>query len=102
MAADSESIDNTEKKSKKSNRKKPDDFLTIFGNMFGHINFKLVFILFIIFLFLTSDVFISKFLGPIPGAIDYTDTTTYGTIIQGILLIIFYVIFDLLIQAKVI
>ncbi len=67
--------------------RKPDDLAGTFVGFFRGINYKFYFFLFIIFMLLTSDVFIDKVLGNINGATDYRNTTVKGTLIQGIILV---------------
>ena len=83
----------------------PSDFDPIVGELFAGLHLKLLAFLFIIFLFLTSDTFIESFLKKMDGAVAEqctVSTTTYGTTIQGILLVLFYIIFDILIKKQII
>lgn len=81
----------------------PEDFSGLLGEIASGINYKLLSLLFIIFIFLTSDVFIEKILSNLSGTVGYSYMpTTWGTIIQGVLLVLFYVIADVLIRRGII
>jgi hypothetical protein len=82
--------------------KSPDDFMGIFADFFVSINYKLIFLLFIIYLFLHSDMFVDKVLSKVKGAVDHRSPTNKGTFITGLVLVIFYMIFDMLIQSRII
>lgn len=73
------------------------DFTDMFMDFYAGIDFKVLFILFVIFLFVSSDVFINKVLNRFNGAVDYKNTTSYGTVLQGLFLTI---IFALSMQLK--
>jgi len=80
----------------------PDDIGTMVLELAGKINYKLALLLLFIFLVLTSDVFIGRVLSRFPGAVEYKSSTSYGTVLQGILLVIFFVCLDVLIRVDVI
>lgn len=91
---------------KVSNDNKPSDFDPIMGKLFGGLNVKLLLLLYLLFIFLTSDVFMDKILRNI-GHETVADqstitTTTYGSAIQGILLVLFYIVIDILIKKNII
>ena len=80
-----------------SNYNYPDDITSIAGAI-GFKNFKISFFLFILFTLLSSDVFIDKVLS---GNGDYTNgrhATGKGTIVQGILLAVGYIIISCLVS----
>ncbi len=62
--------------------------------------FKLLFILFVIFLMVTSEYFINNFIRNIDGAVQLSNsqTTFKGTIIQGIILVGIYGLANMLIS----
>ena len=80
-----------------SNRKH-DDLSSVFVGFFATLNYKILFFIFIIFLFISSDVFIDKALSNIDGSVEYKTPNTKGTFIQGILLVFLYMIIDLVIK----
>lgn len=75
-----------------------DDFPSMATDMFKGINWKIAFFLFVVMLFVFSDVYIELFLNSIPGAVEGDSPTTKGTITQIITTIIAYMILDLLVQ----
>lgn len=83
-------------------KRAPDDFFSILRSELSCVNFKMGAFLLVIFIFLTSDVFINRILANINGATSYTSATSYGTIIQGIILVLVYLVLDLLIQKNII
>lgn len=86
-----------------SSDKLPDDLMSISSNMIDKIPFKLLSFIFIIYLFLSSDVFNVRILSTIDGAVGYANTpSTKGTIITGVLLVVFTTLVGLLIDKKVI
>lgn len=76
-------------------KKRPDDLTSAFMGFFSTLNYKLLLFLFLIFLLVTSDIFVEKILGKIDGATSHRDPTTKGTFIQGFFLVFFYMIMDL-------
>lgn len=82
--------------------KKPEDLATSLVNTFSELNLKLFFILFLIFLFISSDVFIDKFLDRFSGSVEAKVATSKGTVIQGVCLVILFIIADILIQNNII
>lgn len=86
-----------------SSKKQPSDLTPVVGNIFKKIPWKLMIYVFIIYLLLSSDVFIKAILNNINGAVGFSNSpTTYGTIITGLLLVIFVAITDILIKQKII
>ena len=85
-----------------SKSKGPDDFSSIAADFFVNINYKLIFVIFVLYLAINSDLFVDKVLSKVDGAVAHGAPTTKGTFAGGILLVLFYVIFDLLIRTKLI
>ena len=81
--------------------KAPDDFGSMVFELIASINFKMAFLLLVVYLLLTSDVFINRVLSKFPGAVEYKNSTSYGTVITGVLLVLFYMCTDVLIRAGV-
>ena len=79
-----------------------DDFTSIITDAIGGIEYKLIFFLFLIFLITTSDVFTNRVLSKFKGAVEYKSATNYGTVLQGIFLVLFFVIVDVGIKHKII
>lgn len=81
----------------------PSDFGEILKHLICDLPVKMAFILFALYLILSSDVFINRVLGRMQGAISGIDTpSTYGTVMTGLLLTLFYMIFDVLVRKQVI
>ena len=89
---DNEEEEETPKKRKKA---KKTDFMQMSGNMLSNINIKMSFILFFLGMIIFSDLFIDGFLNKFDGAVHGECTTTKGTIIQLLFLVIGYIIMDL-------
>lgn len=81
---------------------KPEEFLNSISKCFSGIYLKLIAFLYLIFLFVTSDVFVNKILGRINGAVDYRCPTTKGAFIQGLILVMLFVSVDAVISGGVI
>lgn len=68
------------------------------------IKYKMLMFLFILFIFVTSDVFNGTLLKKIDGAIsqdDHLSATPYGVVIQGIVLVIAFSVLQFLIEKNV-
>jgi hypothetical protein len=89
-----EIIEFDELEEEKEKEKKPDDLASTFVGFLSCINYKLLFFLYIIFLFLTSDVFVDKILDRVDDAVHDRNPTTKGTFIQGLFLVLFYIAAD--------
>jgi hypothetical protein len=86
-----------------SKKYRPDDMTSMLGGLVANVNWKLIFLLYMIFLLLSSDVFINRVLAKSPDCVGYTNTPTpWGTMVQGILLILGYMIADVLIKKEII
>lgn len=86
-----------------SGNNKPTDLNPVVFGIFSAIPFKHMALLFIIFILLSSDVFISRILGKLDDTVGYNGAvTTKGTIITGLLLVILFALSDLLIKKNVI
>lgn len=81
---------------------KKGDLIKVTTDFLGNISYKLIFFLFMAFLFISSDVFSNNVLSKIDGAIELNDVTTYGTIVQGVILILFYLTIDMAIKADLV
>ena len=99
--ADSESIvvpkETADSKGTK-NKERPDDLTSLFTDVFKFSNIKIALFIFFLFIILSSDIFIDKMLSKVTGAVDGRCPTGKGTIIQGLLLVLCYIIFDMLVR----
>ncbi|MEM3062323.1 MAG: hypothetical protein QW303_02070 [Nitrososphaerota archaeon] len=70
---------------------------TIIGGI-SALNLKLLFFLFLLFLLVTSNAFVDNILVKFQGAVENKSPTFRGVAIQGIFLILFYIILDKIIE----
>ncbi len=80
----------------------PDDFTSIVLDLFGSIQYKLFGMMFVVFVILSSDVFINRVLSQIKGAVDMKYPTSWGVLLQGMFLVITCIILDASIHQKII
>ena len=85
-----------------SKKNRPDDFAGMAKDMICSFNYKLIFILFLLFLLVNSDVFMVRVLEKIDNAYDFKSPTSYGVVIQGVILVMLYMVADVLIKQDVI
>lgn len=85
-----------------SKKNRPDDFSVMLKDMVCSFNYKLIFMLFFFFLLVNSDVFMTRILEKFDNAYDYKSPTNYGVVLQGIFLILMYMVADVLIKQDVI
>ena len=64
-------------------------------------NMKSLSILFILFLFVLSDIYTNSILCSIPGATSERNATNTGIMLQGISLVIFFILANLLITNEI-
>jgi len=76
--------------------KEPDGFTSIINELMSNVQYKMIFFLFIIFLLLSSDAFIHRVLNKFNGAVSNGVPNSWGTIIQGISLVLAFVMLDIL------
>lgn len=74
------------------------DFVKVSGSLIGDINYKLAFFMFIIGVFIFSDLFIEGFLSKFDNTVADEYPTTKGTMVQLLILCIFLIILELLIK----
>ncbi|SIP85956.1 Hypothetical protein PACV_241 [Pacmanvirus A23] len=80
----------------------PDDFTSILLDIASSIQYKLFGLMLIIFIFISSDVFINRALAKFNGAVDYKCPTSWGTFLQGLFLVLSCIIIDAAIRQKII
>lgn len=83
-------------------KERPDDLTSIVKDIICGVDYKLIGLLFLIFLFVTSDVFMIRVLDKFDDAVDYKSPTNRGILIQGVFVVLFYIIADALIKNSVI
>lgn len=82
--------------------KQPDDLGSILFHVVSGIQFKLLLFLIFLFLLITSDVFVGRVLSKFKGAVDYKTPTSWGTFLQSLFLVLFFICIDVGIKMKVI
>jgi hypothetical protein len=65
------------------------------------LNIKVLVALFLIFILVVSDVFNNNFMSAFSGSMNCRNPTSYGVILQGIFLVIFFIGATFLIQTKI-
>ena len=96
--ADSEPL--TKKKEKKDDS---NDFVHVLVDMLKNLNWKLIIAIMLIFIFISSDIFVENVLSRFSDTIEDMGTpTNKGIIIQSIFMVLGYMTIDLLIQANII
>lgn len=68
---------------------------------FAQVQYKSLLILFVLFIFICSDLVIDKFLSKVNGAVEHREPTAKGVYIQGLFLVLFYILFDMLFYLNV-
>ena len=91
---------NADKKREKRNHR--DDLGGMASDLFGRVNFKVAIFLMIFGVFIFSDLFIENVLSRIKDTTSADTTTTKGTMIQLLIIVLFYLIIDMLVQCEVI
>jgi hypothetical protein len=75
-------------------RNAPDSFVTVILGLCSAIKFKQLFLLFIIYIILSSDVFASGVLSKFEGATELGSSTSYGIMLTGLFLMIGLMVID--------
>ena len=85
-----------------SKRTHRDDLGGMVSDFFGRFNVKIAIFIMIFGLFIFSDLFIENVLLHIKDATSADTTTTKGTMIQMLIIVLFYLVIDMLVQCEVI
>ena len=67
----------------------------------SNIPFKFLALIFIVFLILNTDVFVGRILSRVDSAVEGKKVTTFGTCVQGLILVLACTFIHLAIQAEV-
>ena len=78
------------------------DLISSLTDIVSGVQYKLLIFMFVIFLFVSSDMFIMRLLSRFSGAVDMKTPTNYGTILQGTFIVLACIVIDGLINQKVI
>lgn len=73
---------------------KNDSFIGVITAGLSEFRFKPYIFLFFIFIIITCDIFIDKGLSTFSGAVSGNDVTNYGVFLQGLLIVILFIIVD--------
>lgn len=79
-----------------SHKNSKNDIGGLLININSSINWKKVFLLWLIYILINTEIFIDKFLVNINGCIDNNNITMKGTFIISIILVVVYIFIDLL------
>ncbi len=77
-----------------------DDFPAMFTDLFHGVPWKISLFLFIVMLFIYSDIYVELFLNSIDGAVEGDCPTSKGTLIQITTTILCYIVLDLLVHGE--
>jgi hypothetical protein len=83
-------------------RAAPDDLTSVIIDIVSHIQFKLLALMLLIFILISSDIFINRALSKFKGAVDYKYPTSWGVCLQGMFLVVSMIIVDGLVRQKII
>jgi hypothetical protein len=99
-----EEIDFDDEPEENYTKNKPDDLAGVLAGVVGWGNIKLIVFVFLIFIFINTDMFIDKVLGTMfSDAVDTGRTpNTKGTMIQSLVLVLLYICADILIKYHII
>lgn len=80
----------------------PDNMSEMLIDSISKIQIKLFGLMFLIFMFLSTDIFINRVLSHIPNAVDMKTPTNWGVAIQATILTICMIFIDVLINQHII
>lgn len=89
------------KKKKSKNKSKKTDLMKMTGNLLSSINYKVAFLLFVVSMLIFSYSFIENVLNGFSGTVEGDCTTTKGTMLQLLFMVIVYIILDLVVQYEI-
>lgn len=81
---------------------KSDSLIGIVNDMLMSIQYKLIGMMMIVFIVLSSDVFINRVLASFTGAVDYKQPTSWGVVLQMMFLAIALIGADVMIRQKIV
>lgn len=73
-----------------------EDLSDLISDFIGKIPLQMMILLYIIYILISSDIFYNRVLSRINGATTLTSITSYGVLVQGIFLVVAYMIFDII------
>lgn len=78
--------------------KQPDSMIDMSISCIAKMEIFMAIILFVMAIYINSDIFIDRFLGKFSGTVYANAVTSWGTIVQAIFLVVFFIIADLLLK----
>lgn len=83
-------------------RKTPDDFTSVALDIASHIQFKFLGLMLLMFIIISSDVFVNRVLSKFKGAVDGKCPANWGVFLQGLFLVMVMTLIDGLVRQKII
>lgn len=83
-------------------KKGPDDFTKMTVEILSEIQYKLFFLIFLVFIILNSDVFVNRILSKFSSAVDGHRITSWGTVLQGTFLVLSAITIDAFVKNNII
>jgi hypothetical protein len=80
------------------NQRRPDEFMTIVTDSLAGIQYKLIVLMFLMFIFLSSSTFIDRILSNFKGATEGHEVKNWGVILQATFLVMGVIAADALIK----
>lgn len=77
------------------------DFMKVSGGILSNINYKVALFLFVVSMIIFSDVFIEFAIRPFGDTVSDECTTTKGTMLQLIFMVVSYVFLDLVVKYEI-
>ena len=99
---DSDEEEEVQETKNKKYKSKKSDFVHAGSKIITSINYKVSFLLFIISVIIFSDVFIENIINNFSDTVDGECTTTKGTMIQLLFMVLAYIIIDLIVKFEII
>lgn len=96
------SDDSTKLSVSKKNKNNSDDFCPLLVEIIKSVEYKYYAFMFLVFMFITSDVYLERILSQIDGALEYQVPTPYGTIIQALTLVGVMLLIHVLIKKEIV
>lgn len=83
-------------------KKGPDDFMKMTVEILSEVQYKLFFLVFIIFVIINSDIFINRILGKFSHTMDGHRITSWGVVLQGTFLVLGAIAIDALVKNNIV
>ncbi len=78
------------------------NFIASTMDLIGNVRIKFIALLFTLFIFLSSDIFVERVLSNFENATESRTVTNYGIILQGIFMVMGYIALEILSDQKII